>query len=131
MEPDEFTTDLHLLVTHPATGDFVVPAATPAVVVGAVVEEILDLEGKAAAFESNTDADGAGLTQDQRLHDQSLVETYLPWLRQLFEDTSDWHSSRWETAKKPNQPRPTDDTQPEVCFTEQRLATCWSVSKMT
>ena len=36
--------DLHLLVAHPATGDLVVPAATPAVVVSAVVQEILDLE---------------------------------------------------------------------------------------
>ena len=45
LAPEEFTTDLHLLVTHPATGDLVVPAATAAVVVGAVVEEILDLEG--------------------------------------------------------------------------------------
>ena len=36
--------DLHLLVAHPATGDLEVPAAAPAVVVGAVVQEILDLE---------------------------------------------------------------------------------------
>ena len=35
--------DLHLLVAHPATGDLIVPAATPAVVVGAVVQEVLDL----------------------------------------------------------------------------------------
>merc|ERR1719237_466744 len=35
--------DLHLLVAHPAAGDLEVPAAAPAVVVGAVVQEVLDL----------------------------------------------------------------------------------------
>ena len=34
---------LHLLVPHPAAGDLEVPAAAPAVVVGAVVQKVLDL----------------------------------------------------------------------------------------
>ena len=34
---------LHLLVPHPAAGDLEIPAAAPAVVVGAVVQEVLDL----------------------------------------------------------------------------------------